>query len=143
MTSRPVSSPLSAVKAADAARLEPPSRLAVSSAASRYSRFVHQLSDFPHIQHLRAELRARRFDTASPPVSLRPHRQRWPPVIRQTIPATSYSSMSYGSTAAAAVNRPAPVATETSFSAYVTEASRCAHSSRTRGLNQSQTLKAK
>lgn len=83
--------------------------------APRYSRFVHQLSDFPHIQHLRTELRAHRLDAASP-LSLRPTRQRWYPVTDDNNP---YFSMSSVSTTAAAVKGPAPVATETSSSGYV------------------------
>lgn len=93
--------------------------------AHRYSRFVHQLSDFPHVQHLRAQLRASPPRYYVAPVSLHPPAasQRWvsgyrrhssPPVTPRSAPVVS-DRCSY--------NGPAPVATETSFSVDVTGAS--------------------
>lgn len=89
--------------------------------AHRYSRFVHQLSDFPHVQHLRAQLRASPPRYYVAPVSLHPPAasQRWvsgyrrhssPPVTPRSAPVVS-DRCSY--------NGPAPVATETSFSVDV------------------------
>lgn len=97
--------------------------------AHRYSRFVHQLSDFPHVQHLRAQLRASPPRYYVAPVSLHPPAasQRWvsgyrrhasPPVTPRSAPVVS-DRCSY--------NGPAPVATETSFSVDVTGASGSTH----------------
>lgn len=104
----------------------------LASPAHRYSRFVHQLSDFPHVQHLRAQLRASPPRYYVAPVSLHPPAasQRWvsgyrqhssPPVTPRSAPVVS-DRCSY--------NGPAPVATETSLSVDVTGASGSTHRSR-------------
>lgn len=139
VTSRLVSSPLSAVKAADAARLKPPSRLAVSGFSSSV------LTLCPPALWLSTYSASPRGTAGSPPrycvapVSLRPtDRGGLRLNDRQILPSYYYFSMSSGGTAAAAVNGPAPVATETSFAAYVTGTSRCSFA---RGLNHTQSSK--
>lgn len=80
--------------------------------APRYSRFVHQLSDFPHIQHLRTELRACRLDTASLPTTIPPS-SLLAPVVQRPLRLT---------------DRPPPLSCygNVVLSVYVTGASRCA-----------------